>query len=101
LTRLVFDDELFGAQLVRVVGTASYGASDVGECLAAARRVRGIDLDSWHDAWRTLADDTRSLAQQAEALGQRETAVSGSPKYPVRSAECRISPWLSLKLAVL
>lgn len=74
MTRLFFDDELFDAQLVRVVGAAGYGGSDVGECLAAARRVRGVDPDGWHDAWRALADDTRSLARQAETAGQRDTA---------------------------
>lgn len=74
VSRLFFGDELLDAQLLRVVGAASYGGSDIGECLAAARRVRGTDLASWHDAWRGLAVDTHSLARQAEAAGERETA---------------------------
>jgi alpha-beta hydrolase superfamily lysophospholipase len=74
VTRLFFDDELLDAQLLRVVGAACCGGSDVGECLAAAQRVRGIDLDSWHDSWRALADDTRGLAQRSETAGQCETA---------------------------
>ncbi len=74
--RLFFEDELLDAQLLRVVGAAVYGGSDIGECLAAARRVQGLDLGSWHDAWRGLADDTRRLADQAHATSQRETARS-------------------------
>ena len=74
MSRLVFDDELLGAQLLRVLGAAAFGGSDTGECLAAAREVRGLDLDSWHDAWRALADRTRRAAEQAQANGERETS---------------------------
>ena len=44
-------DELFEAQLLRAIGYAPYGGADAGECLAAAGRITGTDLDSWHDVW--------------------------------------------------
>lgn len=74
LTRLHFADELLDAQLLRVVGSAAYGGADVGECLAAARRVRGTDLASWHDAWWELAERVAELAHNAEDDGRVETA---------------------------
>ena len=74
MTRLFFGDELLDAQLLRVVGAASYEGSDIGECLAAAGRVRGTDVTSWHDAWRALAVDTHKLAREAEATEEHDTA---------------------------
>jgi alpha-beta hydrolase superfamily lysophospholipase len=74
VNRLVFDDELLDAQLLRVVGAAAFGGSDIGECLAAARQVHGLDLDSWHDAWLALAVRTRRVAEQAESNAELETA---------------------------
>ena len=35
----MFDDVLLDGQLLRTVGAAPYGGADIGECLAAARRV--------------------------------------------------------------
>jgi pimeloyl-ACP methyl ester carboxylesterase len=71
---LHFDDELLDAQLLRVAGSAVYGGADIGECLAAARRVRGTDLSSWHDAWRELGERVSQLARSAEQEGRLETA---------------------------
>ena len=47
--RLALKDELLDAQVLRAVGAALYGGADIGECLSTAGRVRGNDLDSWHD----------------------------------------------------
>jgi alpha-beta hydrolase superfamily lysophospholipase len=74
LTRVALKDELLDAQLLRVVGASLYGGSDVGECVAAARRVRGTDLDSWHSEWSAVAKSVATLAQQAADAGQAETA---------------------------
>ena len=45
MTRLALKDELLDGQLLRAVGSAPYGGADIGECLTAAGRVRGTDLD--------------------------------------------------------
>jgi hypothetical protein len=74
LTRVALKDELLDAQLLRVVGASLYGGSDVGECVAAARRVRGTDLDSWHSEWSAVAKSVATLAQRAADAGQAETA---------------------------
>ena len=74
MTQLVLDDDLLDAQTLRAAGAALYGGADLGECIVTARRVRGVELDSWHDEWRATADTVGALADEAEARGARETA---------------------------
>ena len=76
MTRLGLDDELLDAQLLRAVGAALYGGSDVGECMHAARAVKGVDLDSWHDAWLALAERVEELARAEERAGHPVSARS-------------------------
>ena len=85
--RLAVKDRLLDAQLLRVVGTAPYGGADVGEALAAARRVKGTDLDSWYDEWTRLATALLTIAGAAEEAGQTVTArVAPTSAPPTRSA---------------
>ncbi len=74
MTRVALKDELLDAQLLRAIGASPYGGSDVGECLAAARRVRGTDFDRWYREWSTAAERVLTLAQQAADAGHTETA---------------------------
>ncbi len=74
VTRLLFKDELLDAQLLRVVGASLYGGSDVGECLATARRVEEPDLGSWYAQWCATAEAAAELGEREEAAGRRETA---------------------------
>jgi pimeloyl-ACP methyl ester carboxylesterase len=76
MTRVALKDELFDAQLLRTMGTAPYGGADVGECLAAAARVEGTGLTSWHDAWVSAAERVCALAESELAAGRLETARS-------------------------
>jgi alpha-beta hydrolase superfamily lysophospholipase len=72
--RIGMKDELLGAQTLRAMGSAPYGGADIGECLAAAARVRGTDLTSWHDAWAEAAGAALALAQGELAAGRAESA---------------------------
>src|SRR5512133_2319840 len=74
MTRLVIDDALLDAQLLRVTGTALYGGADLGECLATAGRLNGTDLTSWHDEWVATAESALALGEQAELDGALESA---------------------------
>jgi hypothetical protein len=74
LTRLGVKDELLDAQTLRTAGSAPYGGADIGECLAAAGRVRGTDLTSWHDAWVSAAASALAVAEGALDAGRTETA---------------------------
>jgi alpha-beta hydrolase superfamily lysophospholipase len=70
VTRIGIRDELLSAQTLRAMGSAPYGGADIGECLAAARRVTGTDLSSWHDAWTAAAMAAQDLAEQELLLAQ-------------------------------
>ena len=74
MTRFAVKDRLLDAQTLRTAGCTPYGGADIGECLAAARSVRGTDLDSWYDAWSALAARTADLAEREAAAGRTETA---------------------------
>ncbi len=74
MTHLALKDELLDAQLLRTVGSAPYGGADVGECLSTAARIKGADLDSWHNEWVSTAAATQTLAERALESGRTETA---------------------------
>jgi pimeloyl-ACP methyl ester carboxylesterase len=74
LTRVGVKDVLLDAQTLRTLGSAPYGGADVGECLAAAARVQGTDLTSWHDAWVSAAATVLALAEGELAAERTETA---------------------------
>jgi len=67
VTRLLLNDELPDAQLVRAVGVAGYGGSDLGECLATARRIDERDLDSWFAQWTATAPRAASQEHRLAA----------------------------------
>jgi alpha-beta hydrolase superfamily lysophospholipase len=74
LTRFGIKDVLLDAQTLRTAGSAPYGGADIGECLAAAGRVRGTDLTSWHDAWASVAASALAVAERELDAGQTESA---------------------------
>jgi dienelactone hydrolase len=76
MTSLGLGDELLDAQLLRAVGACIYDGADLGECLHAARNLRGVDLDSWHDAWLALAERVAALARDEEDAGHVVSARS-------------------------
>jgi hypothetical protein len=71
-----FQDSLFDAQWLRAAGHASSGGADVGECFAAAGRIREIDAESWYDAWWSLGESVRAQADQSRSQGHQASALS-------------------------
>ncbi|HYC25265.1 MAG TPA: alpha/beta fold hydrolase [Roseiarcus sp.] len=69
-----FKDPLFAAQWLRAAGHASAGGADLGECLAAARAIRELDVESWRSAWSSLADGLARKAMASLAAGHSESA---------------------------
>jgi pimeloyl-ACP methyl ester carboxylesterase len=67
-------DPLLEAQLRRTLGTAGAGGADLGECLTAARAVRGSDLDSWYEAWTDVAARVHAVADAEALAGHTESA---------------------------
>lgn len=44
-------DPQFEFEFMRTMGQTSYGAAEIGECLATAGRIVEGDYDSWHNEW--------------------------------------------------
>ncbi len=72
----VFRDDLFDAQWLRTAGHAASGGADVGECFAAAERIREVDAESWYDAWWTLGESLLEQAEKSRAQGRHASALS-------------------------
>jgi pimeloyl-ACP methyl ester carboxylesterase len=73
---LIFKDSLYEAQWLRTAGHASSGGADIGECFAAAGRIRERDAESWFDAWFDLAAGVLTEADRSRQAGRRESALA-------------------------
>ena len=71
---LVFDDAEFDGQLQRAISKAYERCSDIGECLATARRIEQSDYDSWYDQWSATAEKTQQAAETLKAAGHAMSA---------------------------
>jgi hypothetical protein len=68
------DDFQFGLEIA--LGCAYRQASDVGEVLATAERIKDGDDDAWVREWTATAGGCWASAQEAEAADHRITATS-------------------------
>jgi pimeloyl-ACP methyl ester carboxylesterase len=68
------NDRQFSFELQRTMGQVAFGAAEIGECLATARRISDGDYDGWHDAWLATAERVRREAESALAAGHAVTA---------------------------
>jgi hypothetical protein len=73
---LVFKDDLFDAQWLRAAGHSSSGGAEIGECFAAASRIREPDAESWFRAWFELAEGVLAGADKSQAEAHRISALS-------------------------
>jgi alpha-beta hydrolase superfamily lysophospholipase len=69
-----FEDPQFSFQLLRVLGSAASHQADVGECLAAARRIVEGDFESWAREWSRAAERIETTAGACLAKGHRVSA---------------------------
>lgn len=68
------NDSQFSFELLRTMGQVTFGAAEIGECLATARQVAEGDYDSWHAAWLATAERVHGDAESALAAGHTVTA---------------------------
>jgi len=74
---LVFKDPLFDAQWLRAAGHSGSGGAELGECFAAARRIREPDAESWFRAWSELGENVLAGAERSRSEGRRISALGG------------------------
>jgi pimeloyl-ACP methyl ester carboxylesterase len=75
------EDPQFWFETLRLFGHAAYGGADFGEVLAAASQVTPGDYDSWHDAYRALADRLYAEAADAGPVTARDLLLRASTYY--------------------
>ncbi|MDY6793890.1 MAG: alpha/beta fold hydrolase [Actinomycetota bacterium] len=72
--KAVFDDPQFSFQMLRLMGSASVGQAEVGECLAAAYRIEEGNFESWYTEWLKTARRVHLYADDSLAGGHRVSA---------------------------
>jgi alpha-beta hydrolase superfamily lysophospholipase len=74
MTKLLLDDDLLDAQLIRAIGATSHQGADIGEVVQAMRGLDEKNLDSWYEAWNTLGERVFAFAEEQERAGHRVSA---------------------------
>jgi pimeloyl-ACP methyl ester carboxylesterase len=82
MKQLMFEEDAqFWFETLRLFGHAAYGGSDFGEVVAAASAVTAGDYDSWHDAYRAMADRLYAEAADAGPVTARDLLLRASTYY--------------------
>jgi len=71
---LIFRDESFVFEFIRVIGLAGCGGADFGESVATVKRIKDSDEESWYDEWLATADHVFAFAQDCENKGHYHSA---------------------------
>jgi alpha-beta hydrolase superfamily lysophospholipase len=74
VTARFFKDEGFEFATELALGSAAYGAAEVGEVLAVVGEIKSGDYDSWCDAWLAAAERVAAVAEACETAGHRRSA---------------------------
>jgi hypothetical protein len=74
VTARFFKDEGFEFATELALGSAAYGAAEVGEVLAVVGEIKSGDYDSWCDAWLAAAERVAAIAEACETAGHRRSA---------------------------
>ncbi|MGY1746841.1 alpha/beta hydrolase family protein [Blastococcus sp. SYSU D00695] len=91
--RILFADPVYDGQLVRTLSMAVVHAADLGEAMAAARRIRSADRDRWHTGWSQAAEAAEAAAAAATSAGDRVSARDAL----LRAGEYRRQSWYFLR----
>ena len=70
----VFKNDQFDFETRITLGSAYYGAADVGEVLSTAARVEDGDYESWFREWTATGERVRGIAEEAAQAGHHVSA---------------------------
>ena len=89
-----FENDEMDFQLMRQLGSASFGGASAGECLSAAARIKDGDPGSWVDEFEKLArweqKDAHKRASKGHTTSARDLFLKASNSF--RAAEYYTSP---------
>lgn len=88
-----FKDADYDGQLGRTLSMAVVHAADLGEAMAAARRVHHPDRDAWFTSWAQAAETAEQAATDAAKAGD---PVSSRDAW-LRASEYRRQSWYFLR----
>jgi alpha-beta hydrolase superfamily lysophospholipase len=74
MTKLLLDDELLDAQLIRAIGATHHQGADIGEVVAAMKGLHEKNLSAWYEAWNSLGERVFGVAADQEHGGHRVSA---------------------------
>ena len=77
--RLLFDDESFHFEMLRIIAHGRYGGSDVAEVFTAAGPVKVGDFESWYASFYDLAQRTENSVKSTSNLSKSQ-AVGAKDK---------------------
>jgi len=63
------DNENYSFEFMRVLATATEGASTVSECFWTARHIEHANPKSWHEAWTEVAARSKQRGDAAFEAG--------------------------------
>lgn len=85
----VFQDKEFHFQVLRQLGIAPYGGSDINECLITASRIQPGDFESWYQEWLATGERVNQIAdvslEKGHIVSARDAYLRASGYY--RAAE--------------
>lgn len=62
---ILFKDDQFDFQVLRLLGEAVYCAADIGEVVSTSNRIKEGDYDSWCDEWTKTAERLHGIGNKA------------------------------------
>jgi pimeloyl-ACP methyl ester carboxylesterase len=74
LAHVMFEDEGFDGEFLRVLDTIPYRGADLGESFITARRIPDGDRDAWYREWFALGERSEAYAQEALSAGNPVSA---------------------------
>ncbi len=69
-----FDDKEFSFQFLRMLGLASSGQTNVGECIATAAEIAEGDFESWANSWAKTACRVEDVGRLCQENGKHVSA---------------------------
>jgi pimeloyl-ACP methyl ester carboxylesterase len=72
--KILFTDQSFSFELLRILGEAVYGGSDINECLQTAANIREGDCESWYQEWHRTAEHVQRIGEVCMARGHGTSA---------------------------
>jgi hypothetical protein len=86
---ILFQDDQFDFQVLRLLGETAYCAADIGEIISTSKRITEGDYDSWCNEWTKTAERLHSIGNEAlsndHLISARKAYLRASNYY--RTAE--------------